>query len=324
MDIQTQIHKAKKPIEEALRQLRGAGHGEIARTVREVFRMELAHLIEGNEKNPVHHTAHVANFMTEILLGEGATADQIKHGVFAALLHDIGLARTGEGKIRKADLQKDIDSAKDWEGVSKVVTEAVQSRKSHMKLGSEIARSVLIGYNDWTGKPFFDPQKDIPEICRLIAIHDDPSICEYERMSLQWLKNHATASGPSKKPDPRQWLIKKDDFLMKCLREADRVWMVSPDGVAVDLERDSAKAQEAVRNAKQPIQKASADPAGRINGNVQRHREEMQLYKQEFGRVKLAAYGFKNGFLYRTTTGYAIFRRLIAEVQALYQVNVVL
>lgn len=322
MEIQEQINRAKKPIEEAVGRLRNAGHGEIAQTVQEVFPMELAYLVEGNKKNPVHHTAHVANFITEILLGEGATPDQLKQGVFAALLHDVGLARTDEGKIRKAELQQGIDMAKDWDDVSKAVKEAVRSRKSHMKVGSEIARILLNGYNDWTGKPFFDPQKHMAAICRIIEIHDDPSIFEYEQMGLQWIEDHPNDAGLSEKPDPGKWLFDKDDFLAQCHREADRVWMVSLDGIEVDLARDLAKARKKAEKEGRPVDDVSVNPAERINGNIQRHRQEMQLYQQAFGPEVFAAYGFKNGLLYRTNTGSAIFRRLVGELRALYQVNV--
>ncbi|MBC8868714.1 MAG: hypothetical protein H8E44_04825 [Planctomycetes bacterium] len=321
MEIQEQIKKAKKPLAEALERLRKAGYGEIAQTMEQVFPMEFTYLLEGNEKNPVHHTAHVANFMTEILLGEEATPDQIKQGVFAALLHDVGLARTDEGKIRKADLQQEIDMAEDWDGVSKAIAEAIRSRKSHMKAGADIARLLLHGYNDWTGKPFFDPQKDIATICRIVEIHDDPSIFEYERMGLEWIEVHPTAGGLTVKPDPGKWLFDKDAFLVQCHREADRVWMVSPDGIEVDLARDLAKARKKAEKEGLPLDNVCADPAERINGNIRRHREEMQLYQQAFQSDLVAAYGFKNRLLCRTDTGYAVFCRLVAELEALYQVS---
>ncbi len=322
MEIQEQISRAKKPLEEAGGRLRNAGHAEIAQTVEEVFLMELMYLVEGNQKNPVHHTAHVANFMTEILLGERATPDQLKQGVFAALLHDVGLARTDEGKIRKAELQQEIDTANDWGDVSKAVEEAVRSRKSHMKAGSEIARLLLSGYNNWTGKVFFDPEKDIEAICRIIEIHDDPSIFEYEQMAQQWLSAHPSEVALAEKPDPGRWLFEKDDFLTQCHREADRLWMVSWDGIEIDLARDLAKARSKAEKEGRPVDEVSTGPAERINGNIQRHREEMQLYQQAFAPEVLAAYGFKNRLLYRTNTGFLIFRRLVAELEALRQVKV--
>lgn len=322
MEIQEQISRAKKPLEGAGERLRNAGHAEVAQAVEEIFLMELMYLVEGNQKNPVHHTAHVANFMTEILLGERATPDQLKEGVFAALLHDVGLARTDEGKIRKADLQREIDMANDWAGVSKAVEEAVRSRKSHMKAGSEIARLLLNGYNDWIGKPFFDPEEHIVAVCRIIEIHDDPSIFEYERMGQQWIKDHPTDVELSKKLDPGRWLFDKDDFLAQCHREADRLWMVSRDGIEIDLARDLAKARGKAEKEGRPVEDVSTDPAERINGNIQRHQDEMQLYHQAFGTEVLAAYGFNNGLLYRTNTGHAIFRRLVDDLRELYQVNV--
>lgn len=72
-----------------------------------------------------------------------------------------------------------------------------------MKVGSEIAERILHAFNGWFGPTF--SSEDIAEIRRVIAIHDNPSIQDYES-----LKEHGVG---------KVWLFDKDDRLMKFFRE---------------------------------------------------------------------------------------------------------
>lgn len=207
-----------------------------------LYPMVLPYPIEARRGNPVHHAAHVVKFMSEILLGERASKAVIRWGVVAALLHDIGDTVTREGRIRKRDIEGTPPGPK-REVMSQ---EAIEGRRAHMKKGVQPAKEKLAGYNKEFGQTF--SREDIARITRIIAHHDDPSIQEYEE----------AITG--------QWLFKKDDWLLWFHREADRLWMLSEDGVEVDLARDRKKAQE---KGKKPV-----GPPERIRGNIKRHREE--------------------------------------------------
>jgi len=323
MNITEQIEKSKKPFKLTIERLRGANYCGIAEAVEKFFPMTLPYLIEGNEKNPVHHITHVMNFMTEILLkeeGKEAAPHRVRRGVFAALLHDIGFAKTDEGKIRKADIEKEIHAAKDWATVKAAIQKAVDSRKAHMIAGSAIAEQLLRAYNAWVDKPFFT-DADIRAIRCVIEIHDDPSIREYENLGLEWLKTHASDANLVGRMNPSKWLFDKDDFLIKYHREADRLWMLALDGIEVDLARDLEKARKDAKDREIPIDSVKVYPFARISGNIKRHREEMWLYKNALGS-EAAAYGFKKGMLYRTDTGYQISQKLLTKLQDEYGIVV--
>lgn len=303
MEARCEITRAGAPFSEAIDRLRANGHVDIALILEHLFNMSLLHFIEGREKNPVHHMAYVVNFMSEIMLAKDASEKELKRGVVAALLHDIGLARVEEGKIRKSD----IESAP-LEKRPAVIDEAIRSRQAHMLQGAKTAKELLNAYNAWFGETFSDA--DIQEITRLIEIHDNPSIVEYELLrglSEGQIKFHG-----------KKWLFEKDDKLMMYLREADRLWMLSKDGIEVDLERDSEKAQKRLHEKGGDPTPANVDPKARVISNIKRHREEAELYSKLLGEEIAEDYEFKDGFLYRTNISREICRQLVDRLKEKY------
>lgn len=324
MDLLKQISNARMPLQKAIKGLREYELPTLAEHLERFFFMALPYLIKGSATNPVHHTAHVVNLMTEVLLdeknkrGQNVAAPRIKRGVFAALLHDIGLAEAEGGRIRKADIQKKIEATGDWATVQKLVKEAVDSRRKHMEAGGRIAAELLHTYNAYQGQEVFT-EEDVQAIRHLVEIHDNPSICEYVDLGRRWLQNHEGAAGEIL--DPGDYLFDSNDFLMMCLREADRLWMLTVEGIEVDLERDRKKAKKKPAEEGIPEEEVRIDKLARIMANIQRHREEMWLY-QRFRPGMVDSYGFRKGLLYRTDKGYEIFQRQLAELERQYGVTI--
>lgn len=291
MEIKAQIDTARGFFREAGDTLRGAGYGREAGMMTRILTMSLPLFVEASEKTPVHHTACVVKMMARILLGEDASPAEIRRGVVAALLHDVGLARVAAEKMRKADI---LAAAPDRREA--VIERAIAARRAHMVHGAWMAETVLTAFNGWFGEGL--SPEDVAEVCRLVALHDNPSVQEYEEM-----RGHRAGA---------TWLLSLDDRLAMFLREADRLWMLTEEGIAADLELDLQKEQKALAAAGRDPQDARPDREARIAANIARHREEAALYERALGGGA-AAYGFINGTLYRTRTGYALFESLIPQ-----------
>ena len=112
-----------------------------------------------------------------------------------------------------------------------------------MREGSSMSHRKLLELNDKYGRIIFD-ENDIDFICELIRIHDNPSL---------------------------NIKILKSNFTLVAFREADRLWMLSPDGINADL----------IRKGKNKIEKADIDKQVRHNYN--RFKEERNLYSPNDG-----------------------------------------
>jgi len=316
--LQFEKDRAQAVLEEAFEALGAKGYGDLADLVKALYDAALPYFIEGRKTSPVHHIAYVVKFMTQIMLvmlGE-TVADpvKLKRGIVAALLHDVGLAEAGDGKIRKSDIEAILE--KEWERIKKQesdsdkqknemkkvidqeIKKAIDSRQEHMIAGSRIANELLL---DPKFEKFFSKEKgenDIEAIRHLIEIHDNASIQEYEMLREEWYKKIGLVGEFERK----LWLYDVNDELMKYLREADRLWMVTEDGIEVDLDRDS----------KDPTK---VDIIKRIKGNIERHKEEVGLHVKVLKEDEVKQYGFYDGYLYRTATGYRIFRESIARLE---------
>ena len=80
-------------------------------------------------------------------------------------------------------------------------------------------------------------------------------------------------------------------------READRLWMLTPEGVAEDVWRDREKNGE----------KTAAEM---IKNNVKRHRQERELYEILLGADETEAVGMDEGGFYRTERGKTLYEDL--------------
>lgn len=288
MKVSDAIAKAKKTLDETLTRLHDRGYEKIAEILERLSAMALFLFARAHDRNVVHHNFIVLSNMAEIMLGEGVSDEgELLCGLTAALLHDIGFAETEEGRIRSADIKQTPPEQREA-----IIEKAIESRQAHMQAGAEITALLLETYNSWFGKTFSDDQ--IRSITRSVSIHDNSSIQEYETLRV--------------KPSGKVWLFDADDTQIKYLRSADRLFMLNPDGIEVDLERDRQKT-------------GHADPLTRIQGNIKRHREEAELYQKALGE-EAKAYGFIDGFLYRDPTSYEIFKRFISALEEKYQIQI--
>jgi hypothetical protein len=273
-EIKTELTKANSLMNRAVAKLRAAGKETAAGLLEFLYPRTLPYLLDGRKSNPLQHTAQVVDFMVDLSLNENLPEREAQKAVATALLHDIGYARSKEGKIRKAD----IDAEQDREKKEALRQQAIQARKAHMDAGAEIAGELLAQSPD-----LFTPG-EVQEIQAVIRIHDNPSIQEYEEVN------------------DGKWLLPPDNQLAQFLREADRLWMLSEEGIEIDLQRDKRKT-------------GLRDAPKRIADNIERHLQEGALYYQAKGLpVAPNVYGFKGFSLYRTETGFLLFKFLIREL----------
>lgn len=288
-DVEDQIEAEKEKgrllMDDVLARLRAHHHEDIAVILNNLYSMALPYFVESRASNPVYHAAEVTDFASEILLGEGVSKNELKRGLAAALLHDAGLAIAKAGKLSKAAIMQ-APPGPERERLKK---EAIRLRKLHMRDGSKLAGDLLAQYNERFG-PIFSA-RDIRAIKHVIFNHDNPSIQEYEE----------TNDG--------QWLFKPGERLLMFHREADRLTMLTEN--EMEMERKKAEGKGQAFDAKE-----------KFSGNIKRHQEEMELYRAAFGEPGIQAYGFKKNTLYRTATGYAIFRRVTTEFFGRYGIPV--
>ena len=173
-------------------------------------------LLDGRDMD-LYHTETVFNFMNEIIEKEGVGAEDAKRLLTIALLHDIGYTRSDEADFRAAD-----------------------KRLAHMEVGARKAREILAKVNSDIGRSYYS-REDIDEICRVISIHDNPSI---------------------KKP------FDTNDKLALIFRPADRLAMLERTQFGKDIERRKVKEK-------------GVDPAENLTHVINRHTEERLLYPND-------------------------------------------
>jgi hypothetical protein len=96
-----------------------------------------------------------------------------------------------------------------------------------------------------------------------------------------------------------------EDWLMQLHWEADALWMLSSDGLLVDLQRQKEEDTPQNRLAK-------------LHFNLGLHREVVgKVYANVYSRTEFEKFGFHDGLLYRSATGYGIAERLVREGELL-------
>lgn len=271
---------------------------ELKNTLTYLFEKALPFFVKGSDNNPIHHHVQVVENMLFIAIEETKSDNLdeaykfVRKAAVLALLHDIGSGffKPGSRKIKSSDikdreqelLKKKKPKEEREREISGLIERAVEYRMVHMIEGAKIAENLLMG---WERRPPFD-EKNIQDIKKCIEIHDLPSIAEYY-ISLG-------------KPCNKNYLIPLDNPFAVILREADRLWMVSKEGLEKDLLDDLQK-------NKKP------DPLLKLKHNVTRFREEFFLYKslKDIGLYDLK--GFKEETLFRTNAGFELLKQYLSE-----------
>ncbi len=231
-------------------------------------------LKKGRHKNPIHHTAHVVDLAVQIGLAQNLTDDEIAQLIVAAVFHDSGNAfePKDEPKISVGDVRANPDE-KDG---------AIEQRRRHMVSGGQLVSLFLSELESTVWQFTLDQAK---QIVGIVEIHDNPTLAEFE-------------TGEERE----KLLLHNASPLSQILREADRLWMLTEDGLVTDMMRKEKRGK-------------SWQAQSQITHNAKRHHEERQLYEEVLG-PDVAQLGFDcDTAFYRTEKGKALFRDLQRQVR---------
>lgn len=218
--------------------------------------------------NPLTH--HLIVLKNMIIISKEENPDLLVAGAIA-LLHDIWPIK----KIRVADVETEEDTDK-----KKLLDQQrIQNRILHMHEGSALAKRHLLLLNEYSGKVFYT-DKDIDKVCEVIKIHDNPSI-----------------GIP----------IPGENKMAAAFREADRLWMLSNEGFAFDLRRDSKKMKDNTDNR--------SLASKRLEHVIKRFQQERNLYSNEDGPFQ------DNKLFFRTKAGYRLFQQYLLERKQQYGIK---
>ena len=133
--ISEQIALARAPWSDALTIL--SPYPEIVTILQDLYPQVLPYLIKGYENSAVHHIAYAVSFMARIALAE-LPQHEVKPGVIAALLHDIGSGDSFLPKVTEEMIEKAPESEQDGLRVK-----GIRYRREHMDEGVRISRRLL-------------------------------------------------------------------------------------------------------------------------------------------------------------------------------------
>jgi hypothetical protein len=218
--------------------------------------------------NPLEH--HLIVLKNMIIISKEENLNLLVAGAIA-ILHDIWPIE----KIRVADVETEEDTNKK----KSLDQQRIQNRILHMRDGSALAKNQLLLLNEYLGKVLYT-DKDINTACEVIKIHDNPSI-----------------GIP----------IPKENKMAVSFREADRLWMLSDEGFAFDLRRDSRKMKDNTDNR--------SLASKRLEHVLERYQQERNLYSNEDGPFQ------DNKLFFRTRAGYRLFQQYLQERKHQYEIK---
>ncbi|MBN1765086.1 MAG: hypothetical protein JW860_07505 [Sedimentisphaerales bacterium] len=265
---------------------------ELKFMVKKLSELAFPFFVAGMDVNPIHHHMQTVENMFWIVTEDKPGYEELRKALVVALLHDIGsgLVAPGLKKLKSSDIkdrceqfqkenrpQEEID-----EEIQKLIEVATQYRKAHMQEGGKVARQLLGDINKIDETPL--ARDDTEEMVCCIENHDNPSVAEYYCVVGRKFA--------------RERLIPLENKLAYALREADRLWMVSKEGLESDLFDD-------LKKGKKP------DPLSKLRHNIKRFKEEYRLYEKAEGIKEDELRGFKEETLFRTKSGFALYRQYV-------------
>jgi enamine deaminase RidA (YjgF/YER057c/UK114 family)/tRNA A-37 threonylcarbamoyl transferase component Bud32 len=295
-DVEEQKRMARDTLDEALKVLRDNDQRGLADKLDGLYDRILPYIVKGQDESPIHHVAYVMKFASKILVSERKkgkiTDDDIAIVMIAALFHDSGIGYQTVRKIVESDF-KDLPP----ETASRLMDKAILSRNQHMTKGAEVfdlfSENIRMDFSLSAGS--------IAKIRKIVNGHDNakipllqvivnelngkPEAGFDEGLLIQTPADNTTEPGNND----------NIDWLMQIHLEADMLWMVSKDGVDVDIER-------AIRNRKKPM-----SIPDQLRHNVAQHRKTVGLVYDKAKTIRSSDYKFRDGYIYRSGEGYNIF-----------------
>lgn len=244
--------------------------------------LSLPHLIEGFEESPVHHIAHVVEAAVKIGIAEKLPEPELASLVLAALFHDVGIGQSELPKIAESRVNLASPELRD-----ELRAVAIASRLEHMEKGARIARALM--------RDHIDEHGEHASLLRTIASTVEQIVAEHDFSKIPLLE-----SSPG---DYRKWLLgnTRSDWLKQLHWEADALWMLSRDGLAIDLARTAGIDIATFQNSPADTPQARLVQLG---FNLSLHRKVVELYETAFSPEEFASYGFPpSGLLYRSKGG---------------------
>jgi hypothetical protein len=292
MTIHEQIEAATNDVGLIEERLTAAGLADTARLARKTFDVLLPASIDSAAISPVHHSTVISRLLLDIAEGERLPAAEIRVLLLAILCHDafLGVADSiirrfmpVEGlplKTRASDVRKAAGELR-----QQLVRRGVLERTLHNEEAARHVPAVLTAATVLSGVSI--PPQEIEMIRSIVARHDLPAVAQLKQESGE--------------PLGREDLFGPTERLALLFRAIDRLWMVTPEGIDVDVERDLAAGRPG----------AALDVLRRERGtsNAARHYEEYALYEKVYGD-DVRQFGFIEKTLYTCETAFRIFRAL--------------
>jgi hypothetical protein len=160
-----------------------------------------------------------------------------------------------------------------------LIRRAVAERTLHNEEATRQAPSVLTAASILTGITI--PPEDIEMVRSIVGRHDLPTVAQLKSESNQPL-------GKEDLFGPGDWR----ELLFRCI---DRMWMVTPEGVDVDVNRDRARGK-------------ATSPAEVLRRNAQRHHEEYELYARVY-EDDVRQFNFIEQTLYTSPAAFRLYRQ---------------
>lgn len=271
--------RAEKTINEICERLSKEKDDVMVNITRQACETALPFLRAGRHINPIHHTTEAMKLLVDIMLAEPDLPEgNFMRGIVIAASHDSGNAfePADEKKISKGDVDEDPP----------LCDLAITQRKRHMNNSSLLVEMFMRLLPDF----FASYDKEV--IKCVVAHHDDPTLAEYVEGKQRW----DYLFRPVGTTDAHV------HHLAALHREADRLWMLTVPGIAVDLIRKVKKGKE-------------WNSQSQITHNVIRHWQERELYEKYFQKhIGKFRFGAATAF-YRSKRGQELFIELQKEAR---------
>jgi hypothetical protein len=250
-------------VNKVLRQCRLENAGSL---LDDAWKYVLPYLIYGRHVSPIHHTTHVVSHLVKIYLEESTTkfGFPVELAIVAGVFHDSGNYAEANEKTTIEDVRSNRSNQH----------QAVQQRRAHAVLGAELAE----GFMRSADNDLFD-ESSICTVVSAILHHDDPTVAQLlvDKGTCPVMVKHLLFPGSFRR-------------MNVILREADRLWMLTVDGIIEDGLRKMKRDNLYIWNG-----------LDQLTHNVKRHMEETELYEKAF-TVDVAALDSEWAF-YRSNGG---------------------